>query len=595
MIHDTNPLTESLDFLLSEAYLAVDTETTGLRPYGGDKLFSAIIANADGEWYFDFNGDLPCGERGTSFEFLKRLISDTPHVWFLANAKFDMAMLENFGISFHPEAVIHDILSVERLLYNQHMKYSLDSLARVYSGDTKIDAAKEYVKKHKCGYQDVPLDIMVPYAKKDARLTYDIGMAQLKAIGKIDDELLPSVPKVEGALKLQYRTTKAVYRMIRRGVHINRAFCEAAIDHEMSRMESAAQKFEALTGRKFKASNKLFADLFDNELADKTEKGNLSFNKGVFIRMAGNELAECVLEYRDAKSRFNYFAGFLEHAGSDNVLHTELNETGADTLRFSSSKPNLQNMKRPDEDDEDGVEEMFPVREAIVPPSEDFCIVSVDYSQQEMRLLLDYAGAMGMIEKVKAGVDVHQATADLAGISRQMAKGVNFSIIYGTGLPALAAKLKVDTMDAKKIVNSVMRASPEIEWLIKQIKKAAAAKGYVFTWNGTRLHLPQVPGKDMSYVMVNHLIQGGSAAITKTAICDMDDYLIKGGYKSYLALTVHDDIILMTHKDELFLAEVLADIMVKAYPHRHLPMAADISHSWENLAAKKKGVPILPA
>lgn len=581
----TPDMLESLQFLFDEAYLACDTETTGLAVYGEDHLFSIIIATASDYWYFDFKDSGPLGEKGRAF--LRELFSKSPRILFFHNAGFDMAMLEKFGITFHPDMVIHDTSSSARIVYNQVNSLALDYLGKRYLGEGKHDAVKAYVKENRCGYIDVPNDIMVPYGGQDTMLTYRLGMDQLRRIAEMDDKSPANWPKVSTPLSLQRKVTKTVYSMVKRGVRVDIDYCRDAIGFEQERIYAAMSEFEALTGKPFKKSSKLFANVFGEGHGRINERGNLSFDKNV-IAAIDSPVARAINEFSDAKSRLNYFQGFIKFADESGFIHSNLNEMGAVTTRMSSSEPNLQNMKRPDEDDEETPEE-YPVRRAIIPPSDDYCIVPIDYSQQEMRLLLDRAGAMQMIELVKGGMDIHSATSHLANVTRQEAKSVNFGIIYGMGVTSLAAKLKKDPSEAKMIMESVLDASPEIREFIKGVRRTARERGFVFSWNGQRFYLPEVPGQDMSYVMVNHLIQGGSAEITKYALCSVHNIL--DGMRSYLALTIHDEIIAMVHKTELFVVEKLKAAMEAAYPHRYLPMVAEVSHSWESLAYKIKGFP----
>lgn len=580
----------SMRHLLSAPYLAIDTETTGLRPYQGDHLFSIIIATGEDAWYFDLKGYSGAGGDETLVEFLRELIVTTPRVWFMHNAKFDMAMLEGFGLPVHRLSTVHDTAAIGRLVNNDHQSYSLDSLAELYLGERKDDAVAAYVKKHGCGYQDVPHETMIPYAKKDALLTYRLGVRQLELIREMDDDAPNTWQKVETAAQLQYLLTWAVYDMVKYGVRIDREYCKEAIEFEKARMEAAELNFFAMTGKYYKASTKLFLEVLGADKAGKSKKGGASFNKKVIHELKGdNPIADLIAEQKDAKARIDAFRKFLKFADDNDVVHPDLNETGASTLRFSSSNPNMQNLKRPD----DGVVEAFPVRRAIIPHTPDYCIVPIDYSQQEMRLMLDYAAPDGMIDAIRNGADIHQVTADRAGITRTEAKKINFGIIYGMGVQALAKDLGVSKDEAEALRNALFMSEPKILFFIKGVERAAKARGFVFSWGGTRFRLPvsTIDNLSLTYLMPNRLIQGGSAEITKWAIVAMHSKLVADRARSFLCLTIHDEIVLMCHKDELHYAGVLKDIMERVYPYRHLPMVADVSHSWVSLADKVKGLP----
>lgn len=580
---------DAIKHLSLEAFLAVDTETSGLRPFHGDKLFSIILATADKAWYFDFNtGEEASGGREALFEFLRQLFASTPRVLFLAHAKFDLEFLHRFGIDVHPDTVIHDTLAMGRVINNEELSLSLDALSERCLGERKDDAVARYVEEHGCGYQDVPLDIMVSYAEKDAMLTYRLGMWQLKRIEVMDAAVPDTWPKVDNCRRLQCAVSRVVTDMVRQGVRVDLDYCVKAMEYLKDKEADAQREFERLTGRPFKASSKLLESIFGREAGRLNENGNVSFDKKVLAKLGG-EVAAAYREAKDCKKRWDFFAGFKNFADSNGILHTDLNEMRAVTTRFSSSRPNLQNMKRPDSDDSNP--EPFPVRRAIVPISLDYCLIPVDYSQQEMRLLLDRANAVQMIDRVLGGTDIHQATADLAGIPRQYAKAVNFGIIFGMGVTALASDLGKTQAEAQAIIDSVLDASPEIKVFIQNIKKTSRERGYVFSWNGQRFHLPRGHDRSMEYVMVNRYIQGGSAEITKYAMVGV--HKMWQGTKSYLALPVHDELISMVHRDDLHMIERKKEIMEAAYPYKKLPMVAEVSHSWVSLADKVKGYPTL--
>lgn len=575
---------ESLTWLAGEVMLSCDTETTGLEPYQGDSLFSIILGTKDEAFYFDFQVSQETSE---VFKHFLWRIFNRPKTWVFHNAKFDMAFLRKEWLDISRFSTIYDCHTLAMLVDNQTPDLSLDALADKYLDERKDDRVKMYAKAHKCGFDKVPLDIIVPYAEKDAILTWRLGDYLLNRIAQMNVQSPASWPKVSAPAMLHTHMTRDVFEMISRGVKIDRLYCQDALIHFQSEMEAGRVEFERITGRPFKVSSKVFSEVLDTSKAGTTKNGGLSFNKDVLKGMAGDPIAEAVSRYKNAKAKFNYYNSFLKLADPKDFLHSNLNECGAETLRFTSSGPNLQNMKRPEEGE---AEEIFPVRRAIIPDSEDYCLVPIDYSQQEMRLMLDRAKADKLIDAILSGTDVHKATAELAGISRQEAKSVNFGIIYGQGIPALAAKLGVTREKAEDIQNSLFRAEPKIKKFIDDVRKTARERGFVFGWDGTRYHIPRIAGKDMSYLMVNHLIQGGSAAITKVALKNCVEFLRP--FNSRIILPIHDELVFNIHKSELHLVPELKRIMEEAYPYKRLPMEAEVSHSWASLYDKVKGLPI---
>ena len=229
---------------------------------------------------------------------------------------------------------------------------------------------------------------------------------------------------------MERKLTKVVFEMERRGVLVDVPYCQKAQAYENDRAEKALQAFKGSVGREFSASPLLFKEIFASEKEKwvygeptKTGQINPSFDSDVLATF-DNPAAREILDYRDAKSKSDFYAGFLYHADANGILHPHFNPDGTRTGRFSSSDPNLQNLT-----DEEGLEEQeFIVRRAIVPrPGHVFLML--DYQAVEYRMMLDYAQEMELIEKVKEGLDVHEATASLVGVTRKAAKNAQFLML----------------------------------------------------------------------------------------------------------------------------------------------------------------------
>jgi DNA polymerase-1 len=242
---------------------------------------------------------------------------------------------------------------------------------------------------------------------------------------------------------------------------------------------------------------------------------------------------------------------------------------------------------------EDAAAEEFLVRRAIVPrPGMVFHML--DFEQMEYRLMLDYAarfaadreGVLSLIEKVLGGLDVHQATADVAGISRRDAKTVNFATLYGSGVANLAARLGRPEHEARAIRDSIFRAAPEIGVFIRRVTKTAEERGFIVNWYGRRCAFPD---PRHAYRAPNYLIQGGCADVVKVAMNRIDDHL--RGYQTRLVLCIHDEICVEGPPEEA--AVVIPEIkriMEQAYPATHVPLTCDVEHSHKSLADKEEGV-----
>lgn len=606
MLVSKDGIPQVVDRLHNEEFLSLDCETTGLRPYHGDRLFSLIIGTGHTQYYFNFYP-----YTGLSDEFildksellkLQPVFSNKAMEWTMHNSKFDMSMLRMEG--YEIAGRIHDTMVVERLLANDEVSYSLSSVAKRW-GFEKDDSVEKWIKdnsawewrsvpgrgtrKKNKQYFKVPLELIQPYAETDAKITHSIAQSQKARLKEINDSPIP----LSRIYELERKLLPTVSRMEKNGVRVDPHFCERAIRYQEQRMARAVADFKEGTGRDYLASPILFKDVFASE-KDKwgeTDKGNPSFESDV-LQNFSNPAAKAVLEIRDAKSKKDFFSGFSHHMDGSHTVHPNFNQAGTSTGRFSSSDPNFQNLSN----EEKAVDEEYPTRRAII-PREDHCFIMPDYSAMEYRLMLDYAcNIVGyetpLTAEVKEGKDVHQATADLvtAGgfqLDRSRAKNGNFATLYGSGAKTLAKTLGTTDEEARRVKAAIFRAAPEIQRFIQSVMKCASQRGYIFNWMGRRCLFPD---SSFAYKAPNYLIQGGCADIVKAAMVQIDEYLTFK--KSKLVMTVHDELVVEVHKSEIdTVPKQVVKIMESVFPSKYLPMVVSMEHSWKSLADKVGGYP----
>lgn len=596
-----------------ENSLSVDTETTGLSPHQSDTLFSIIIGGEKEVWYLNFNWqeDIPT-EYYLGNEHLpdlqKRIFNDKTKRYFFHNAKFDLAFLAKRGIECH--GLVHDTKSVHRLLDNEaFLKFSLANCAKV-AGFEKSDAVEEFIAEHglweweqipgknkrekKKFYNQVPFDIISAYGIRDGQITYGLGIWQLGKLRELETEARNAgIIGYTDIYRNETALTKTVFEMERLGVKVDVPYCENAVVQLQGNVDRIVVCFKELTGRDFEVSPKLFGEIFADEKlvygeVTPTGKQNPSFDSDVLATFT-HPAAKLILEYRNIKSNLDFFLGFLHYKDIHNTIHTNFHQDGTVTGRFASSNPNLQNLKK---DSEESLKQEIVIRRAIV-PRDGFFFAMFDYDQMEYRLMLDYTGSRALIDKVLGGLDVHQATANLAKISRQQAKTTNFAVLYGSGLTRLSQTLGVGIDEAERIRNAIFDSAPEMKEFIEAQIHIAETRGYVVNWLGRRCRFPLLPinGRKMrmSYKAVNSLIQGGCADIVKIAMNKIALFLQEK--RSKLVLTIHDELVIETHKDEADILPEIKKIMETAYPYKHLPLTVGVEHSFKSLADKVEGFP----
>lgn len=553
-------------------------------PFHGDRVFAVVLSNGEDAWYFANDPLAP-----ELSPILRKLFSEPDRTWEGHNIRFDLhSIFATFGAEIAGD--VYDTMTGARLEYNDHITYGLDACAERI-GLKKSNAVEEYISEHALWewqtipgkkvrrknkfFHKVPREIMVPYACQDALVAYKLARHQRESIGKID-ALLPEAPRLADVLHQEAKILKVVTKIERKGLKVDVPYCERAIEFYRGEASRYEKNFNSETGEAYKASSKLFEKIFGDEREKWafTEKGNPSFESDV-LQGFSHPAAKSVLGLRNAKSRLDFFSGFLFYADREGFVHPSLNPAGTATGRFSSSEPNFQNLTN----DEENAQEQFPTRRAIIPPSSEHLIFSFDYKQQEYALMLDYAGELEIIEQVKNGADVHQATADLMGVSRKYAKTLNFMLLYGGGALKLADALGLSESEAKALKALYFAKLPKVEAFINRVISVGRTRGYVYNWCGRRYFCE----REFAYKMPNRVIQGGGADIIKRAMVRCDQYL--EGKTSRLALTVHDEADFYVSRRDNIEQTVLEikKIMCEAYPARYLPLTVDVQFSAKSL------------
>jgi DNA polymerase-1 len=590
----------SLRQLREANYKSFDTETTGLRPYQGDFLFSCIFGVGDAAWYFnfkDYNTDefsqhdpryvLP----RSYIERLKEAL-DTG-VIFMHNAKFDMHMISQEMPDI--EGLVYCTQTMARVEYNDHMKYSLAACAERME-ETKDDAVEEYIKKYKLWewvtipgkkkrmknkfYDKVPFDIIVPYGLQDARATYGLGTHLLESVHVKDRDRPSGRPALQNVVELETQVTKVCHDIERTGMLIDIDHCKKAEEYYEKVCTEHIKKFDDLTGFEFKDSGKHLGMVFDALGYDfeETEKGNPTF-KDESLAKYDNPVAEVIRSWRTADKMLNtYFRNYLYYADTNRRIHADMVQGGTATGRFSCRDPNLQNIPKEDSGE-------FPVRRAFTCP-EDHVLVAIDYNQMEFRLMLDYAGEHELIRRIIDGYDPHTATSELVGIERRAAKVLNFGLLYGMGVAKLAATLGVDTNTARGFKQQYFRELPSVKRFLRNATRLAERRGYVHAWSG-RLFYYADP--KFGYKAANSIIQGGCADVVKRAMVGVHNKL--GTKRSKILMQIHDELWFAFHKDELDLIPIVQKEMESVYPHKFIPLTCSVEHSYESFGQLQEGLP----
>ena len=319
-----------------------------------------------------------------------------------------------------------------------------------------------------------------------------------------------------------------------------------------------------LVGHEFNInSTKELANILYNELNLKDNKKHSTSVEYLKELKYEHPIINEILEYRKYNKLLStYVNGILPFIHEDNKVHATFNQATTQTGRLSSSEPNLQNISIRDEDGKQ-------IRKAFFYQEDNLNILSLDYSQIELRILASLSNSKTLIEAFNNGGDIHTETAKIIfhsnkepdSLQRRKAKAVNFGIIYGISDWGLAEQLNISIAEAKEIISNFNDAFPEIKDYLNGLSEKATTLGYATTLFNRRRYLPEL--KSPNYAIrqfgkraaMNAPIQGSAADLIKIAMIKVDKALKENKYKARIVSQIHDELIIKVddkEKDEVF-------------------------------------------
>ncbi len=558
-VRDAGALQTWVDRIRDAGHVAVDTETTGLNEMRADLVGISLCVEAGQACYVplahraaatdDLFGSDALAEGQMSAEdalrMLKPVLEDPAILKIGQNMKYDAKIFARHGIEVAP---VDDTMLMSYAMHGGLHNHGMDLLSDRYLGHVP-KSIKDLIGtgKSQVTFDRVPVDDAVCYAAEDADITLrlwqtfkpELHRANVTTVYEtLERPLLPVLARMEMA-----------------GVKVDRDTLSRMSNAFSQKMAGLEDEIYQLAGERFNVGSpkQLGEILFDKmglEGGKRGKTGAYSTPADVLEDLATeHDLPARVLDWRQlSKLKSTYTDALQDHINPETGrVHTSYSIAGASTGRLASTDPNLQNIPV-------RTEEGRRIREAFVAePGK--VLVSLDYSQIELRILAHFADVPALEEAFRDGHDIHAMTAsEMFGVPleemtpevRRQAKAINFGVIYGISGFGLSRNLRIPRAEAQGFIDRYFERFPGIRGYMDDTIAFAKENGFVRTLFGRKIHTPEINARGphagfARRAAINAPIQGTAADVIRRAMVRMEDAI--DGLPAKMLLQVHDELI----------------------------------------------------
>ncbi|MFT4150752.1 MAG: DNA polymerase I, partial [Paracoccaceae bacterium] len=564
-IRDMETLNAWIAAIQDQGFVAIDTETTSLDEMQAE-LVGISLALAPGKAAY-----IPVGHKsggGDLFGAAERVADQLPLDEVLAalkpvlqdpatlkigqNLKYDAKILARYGIQVAP---IDDTMLMSYAMHAGLHNHGMDELSDRYLGHTCIPIKSLIGSgKSQITFDKVAVDEAVKYAAEDADVTLRLWQAFKPQLHRA------RVTTVYETLERPLIPVLAAMEMA--GVQVDRDHLSRMSNAFAQKMAGLEDEIQSIAGAKFNVGSpkQLGEILFDQMGVPGGEKGKTgAYATGADVledittmedtNPKGALLAARVLDWRQVSKLKSTYTDALQTAINPDTgrVHTSYSIAGANTGRLASTDPNLQNIPV-------RTEEGRRIREAFVAPR-GRTLVSLDYSQIELRILAHIADIPALKQAFLDGIDIHAMTASemfnvpldqMTPEIRRRAKAINFGVIYGISGFGLARNLRIPRAEAQGFIDRYFERFPGIREYMDQTIAFAKANGFVQTLFGRKIHTPEINSKGPTAgfarrAAINAPIQGTAADVIRRAMIRMPKAI--AGLDAKMLLQVHDELL----------------------------------------------------
>lgn len=589
-------LAELVATLESAPLIAIDTETTSTDPMRA-RLVGISLAVGEGEGYY-----IPVGHQTSDPQLpleqvlaaLRPSLTDSRKGKIGHNLKYDALVLMQHGLEVAP--LVFDSMIAEWLVDAGSHRLGLKDMAEDYLGISMTHIEALIGKgKAQLSMADVPVASVAPYAAADAEVIHRLipllekRMEAVNAVRLFEEIEMPLIP--------------VLARMEQAGISLDAPFFTQMAAELAQRLAQIEQQITQIVGYSFNlnSTQQLAKVLFEtlrltSPEGKRTASGHFSTSADVLNEMSGQHpVVDLILEYRElSKLKSTYVDALPAQINPlTGRVHTSFNQTGSVTGRLASSDPNLQNIPTRSEIGRR-------VRQGFV-AAPGMLLLSVDYSQVELRIVAHMANDEAMLSAFRAGQDIHAATAaailniplgEVNKEQRRRAKAINFGLIYGMSAFGLSRGTDLTLAEAENFSKAYFQQFPGIKKYLDGMRQLAATQGYVETLFGRRRYFPNLRLQTNSNLRnreereaINAPIQGTAADLIKVAMIRLPAALAAQDLTARILLQVHDELVLeVPHAELKRTAQVVQQVM-SAAAELAIPLSTEArcGENWGNL------------
>ena len=570
--------------------VAFDTETTSLDAMTA-RIVGLSFAVTPGEAaYIPLMHNYPGAPEQLPFDAvlaqLRPWLEDEHAAKVGQHIKYDAHVLANHGISVR--GYTHDTL-LQSYVLEAHLTHSLEKLAERHLHRKGLSYEDLCGKgANQIAFSQVDIHKAAEYSGEDSEMTLAVHQVLWPQL-----EADPPNPFGQRFVyeSIEMPTSKILLRIERHGVLIDSVLLAQQSKELAERMVALEQEAYSIAGQPFNlGSPKQIGEILFGKLGlpvkKKTASGAPSTDEEVLAELAADyPLPARILEHRGfAKLKGTYTdkLPLMVNAATGRV-HTSYAQAVAVTGRLASNDPNLQNIpiRTP---------EGRRIREAFIAPP-GHLIASADYSQIELRIMAHISGDEGLKRAFAQGLDVHRATAsevfgtpvgDVSAEQRRYAKTINFGLIYGMGAFGLSQSLGIEQKAAKDYIERYFARFAGVKRYMDETKLRAAERGYVETWFGRRITLPEIKGGSgprragAERQAINAPMQGTAADLIKLAMIAVQRAIDEQGRATRIVMQVHDELVFEVPETEVDWLRAEVPALMAGVAQFNVPLLADV-------------------